>query len=121
MTQIDFDSEIVFDADKVYVHHWPMDSPKWTSEVQEKLDLDLNKNEKKKKILIDKNVVKINDYVFENIKKIGVTIPFFKKETTMIFEGNFDQNFGHIHITTREPNYLEIFNHLMTWKENLSI
>ena len=118
MTQMD--SEIIFNADKVYVHHWPQDSPKWPSNVQEKIDSDLNKNKNRKNIRIKNSRVKIDNYVFENLKKIGVTIPFYKKETTIIFEGKFDQYFGHIHITSRAPDYLQIFNNLMNWKDNLS-
>ena len=119
MTNTNFDSEIIFNAEKVYVHHWPLDAPKWTSITEKKIDADLNKNKKKKNIMIQNNLVKIDNYVFNDLKKIGVTIPFFKKETTMIFEARFNENYGHVHITTREPDYLRIFNNLMAWKEGL--
>ena len=110
------DDSIVFFADKIHVHRWPMDSPQWSNTTSEKVDLDLNKNKEKKKIVIQNQEIKINDYNFDRIKKVGVTVPLFKKRTTMVFEGHFDNVDAHVHITTSE-NYLEIFNQLMAWKD----
>lgn len=110
---------LVFLADKIYVHHWPLNTAKWSSEIQEKVNFDLHKNKDKKKIQIKNKQIKINDYLFDHIQKIGVTIPLFKKETTMVFEGKFEDYFAHIHITSKEKNHLEIFNNLMSWKATL--
>ena len=93
-----------------------MNSPTWSTDFQEKIDLDLNKNIDEKKIIIFKKAVKINDYEFLKIKKIGITVPLFKKETTMVFEGHFSDLDAHIHITTQSKEYLKIFNTLMEWK-----
>lgn len=96
-----------------------MDSPEWSMSVKEEIDLHLNKNKEKKKIRIKENTIQIDNYSFDEIKKIGVTVPFFKKETTMIFEGRIMKLYAHIHITTRAKNYLEIFNSLMNWKNRV--
>ena len=113
------ESEINFLAEKIHVHRWPMNSPAWSSSFKQEIDLHLNKNKEKKKIRIQGNMIQINNYSFENIKKIGITVPFFKKEATMIFEGRVMDLYAHTHITTRAKNYLEIFNRLMNWKNRL--
>lgn len=112
------ESEINFQADKVYVHRWPMDSQHWSPSFTEEIDA-LNKDKEKKSIRIKETLVQINNYNFEEIKKIGVTVPLFKKETTMVFEGKIQDFYAHVHITTMAKNYLEIFNALMSWKDNL--
>jgi len=116
LTKNNLESKIIFSADKVHVHHWPLNFPAWSISTKKKVDLDLNKNKEKKKIMIDDLQIRINDYVFDKIKKVGVTIPLFKKETTMVFEGHFADVYAHIHITAKSQNYLEIFNKLMLWK-----
>jgi len=110
------ESKIFFSADKVHVHHWPLNSPVWSKSVKEKIDLDLNKNSEKKKIMINDMQIRINNYEIDKIKKVGVTVPMFKKETTMVFEGHLADFDAHIHITTKSSNYLEIFNKLMLWE-----
>ena len=107
---------IKFLAEKVYVHYWPLDSPKWDELVTSQVDKVINKNKEKKQILIKNNVVSINNYEFHDLKKIGITIPLFKKECTLVFEGTFNGLFAHVHITTKDKNYLEIFNKLMHWR-----
>ena len=109
---------IIFLADKIYVHHWPLDTPKWSTEIQEKVNSDLH-NKDKKQIQIKDKQIKINDYLFSHLQKIGITVPLFKKETTMVFEGKFEDYYAHIHITSRDKNYLELFNNLMSWKNTL--
>ena len=116
LTKNNLESKIIFSADKLHVHHWPQDSPIWSKSTQLKVDLELNKNAEKKQILIKDQFIRINDYEFDKIKKVGVTVPLFKKETTMVFEGHFADVYAHIHITTKSQNYLEIFNKLMLWK-----
>jgi len=103
-------------AEKVHVHYWPPDTPKWSESITRKVDQDLNKNKEKKRIIIKKEIILIDNYEFKPIKKIGLTVPFFKKESTVIFEGKFREFHAHVHITTREENYLEIFNKLVQWR-----
>lgn len=79
----------------------------------------LNKNLEKKKIAIKGEKIIINEFEFKRIKKVGVTIPLFKKETTMVFEGKFGDFFSHVHITTQSNDYLELFNKIMIWKNKI--
>ena len=118
MEKNNLESQIVFSAHKVHVHHWPLNSTDWSTSTKEKVDLDLNKNNEKKEIMINGLQIKINDYEFSKIKKVGVTVPLFKKETTMVFEGRFVSSDAHVHITTNSQDYLEIFNNLMLWKNS---
>jgi len=118
LEKLNSDSKIEFFADKVYVHHWPQNSPIWPKSVQEKIDLDLNKNNEKKKVMIAAEKIQISDYDFLKIKKVGVTIPLFKKETTLVFEGSFQNLNAHVHITTLASDYLDIFNSLMAHKSH---
>lgn len=109
-------TEIKFLAEKVHVHYWPLNSPKWGDLVTNQIEKNMNKNKEKKQILIKNNVILIDNYTFSNLKKIGITIPLFKKEFTLVFEGSFKELFAHIHITTKDKNYLEIFNKLIYWR-----
>ena len=107
--------EIKFLAEKVHVHHWPLDTPKWSDFINKQVDQDMNKNKEKKQIVITSKTILIDNYEFKAIKKIGLTIPLFKKQSTLVFEGHFEKFDAHIHITTKE-DYLEIFNKLMHWR-----
>ncbi|MBS3925294.1 MAG: hypothetical protein KGZ34_01180 [Nitrosarchaeum sp.] len=109
-------SEINFMADKVHIHHWPLDTQKWPDVIVSQVDKDINKNNTKKQIEIKNEIISIDRYEFKKIKKVGVTIPLFKKQCTLVFEGYFKEVYGHIHVTTKEDNYLEIFNKLMSWR-----
>jgi len=109
--------EIEFSAEKVYIHHWPPETPEWSDFRKDKVDADINTNKEKKQITIKDKSVKINNYRFESVKKIGLTIPQFKRQCTMIFEGRCIEFDAHIHVTTRSENYLEIFNKLMMWRD----
>jgi len=93
-----------------------MNSPTWSMSSQEKIDLDLHKNPEKKKIRIKEKMIWINDYEFSKLNKVGITVPLFKRETTMVFEGHFQGLDAHIHITIISKNFLKIFNRLMDWK-----
>ena len=118
MTNDNPELPITFFAEKIHVHRWPMNSPIWSKFTNEKMDLNINKNLEKKIVTINDRQISIDDYCFEKIKKVGVTVPLFKRQTTMVFEGNFEDLDAHVHVTTRSQNYLEIFNKLMAWKNN---
>jgi hypothetical protein len=109
-------TEIKFLAEKVYVHHWPPDTLKWSDFINQQVDQDLNKNKKKKQIVIKNKSILIDNYEFKALKKIGLNIPLFKKQSTLVFEGIFEKFNAHIHITTKSTYYLEIFNKLMHWR-----
>jgi len=117
LTNKNSESEINFQANKVYVHRWPLNSPHWSQSFTEEIDY-LNKNKEKKSIRIKDTLIQIGNYDFDEIKKVGVTVPLFKKETTMVFEGKIRCFYAHVHITTMAKDYLEIFNALMRWKNS---
>ena len=110
------DAEIRHFSDKVHVHRWPRDSPIWDDSVQKELDESINKNPEKIPIVIKKKTIIIGNVEFYSLKKIGITVPFFKKECTMIFEAQFGSLFAHVHVTIKSENYVDIFNELTVWK-----
>ncbi|MGY5143642.1 MAG: hypothetical protein ACW9XH_04090 [Candidatus Nitrosopumilus sp. bin_32a] len=109
------DFELDYFADKVHVHRWPQDSPLWNDFIRNQFDEFINKNPQKKQIAIRDNYLKIENFEFHSLKKIGVSVPFFKDECTMILEAQYGELFAHVHITTKSENYLEIFNKLALW------
>ena len=109
-----------FFADKVFVHHWPKNSPPWSDSFQEKLDVSLNKNSAQKKIIVNSNSINIENFEFTCLKKIGISVPFFKKECRMIFEAQFEKVFAHVHITIKSNNFVDIFNELISWKKKFN-
>ena len=109
--------KIQFHAEKVYFHHWPPETPKWTDSRIDRVSQDINSNKNKKQVKIDGQVIQIDDYVFDQVKKIGLTIPQVKRQSTMIFEGRCVEFYAHVHVTTRSKDYLEIFYHLMKWRD----
>jgi hypothetical protein len=113
------DFEISYLADKVHVHRWPHDTPLWDDSTKKRLDDVINKNPQKKQILVMDESVRIENITFDSLKKIGISVPFFKDECTMILEGIFGDFSAHIHITTRSDNFLEIFNRLISWRKNI--
>ncbi len=112
--------EIEYFAEKVHVHRWPHDTPLWNYSVKKQLDVMINKNPQKKQIMIKEESVQIENIAFVSLKKIGISVPFFKDECTMIFEARFGNLFAHVHITTRSDDFLEIFNRLISWRKNIS-
>lgn len=114
------DFEIKYFADKVHVHRWPQESPVWDDYVKKQLDEQINKNPRKKQITVRDNYLKIENFEFGSLKKIGVSVPFFKEECTMILEVGFGELMAHAHITTKSGDYLEVFNKLTSWSKSFS-
>ncbi len=110
------DVNIDFLAHKVFLHHWPHDTPKWADSTTQQIEQNINKNKNKKSISITNEIIKIENYPFTLIKKVGLTIPMFQKQATLIFGGHCKDFDAHVHITTKEDNYLEIFNQLASWR-----
>lgn len=114
-------SSIVYLAEKVHVHKWPQDTQIWDNLTQTSIDNSINKKIGNRQITIDNDTVQIENFEFHSLKKIGVSIPFFKDECTVIFEAQFDKFFAHVHITKKSGNFLELFNQLMSWKNNFLV
>ena len=96
-----------------------MDSPIWSDSIKKELDDSINKNPDKKKVTIDDDTIQIENFRFTSLKKIGITVPFFKKECTLIFEAQFETLFAHVHVTIKSENYVEIFTELTLWKNRV--
>ncbi len=114
-------SEIKYLSEKVHVHKWPQNTQIWDDFTQKQIDSTINKKTDKKQITIADDVVNIENIEFHFLKKIGVSIPFFKDECTLIFEAQFGELFAHVHITKKSGNFLELFNQLMCWKNNVFV
>ena len=110
------DSKIEYLSDKIHVHRWPKDSPIWDDSTQKELDDSINKNPEKKQVTIKEKIIQIENFEFTSLRKIGVSVPFFKEECTLIFEAQFGKLSAHVHITIKSKNYVDIFNQLVSWK-----
>ena len=93
-----------------------MNSPVWSDSVKKELDDSINKNPDKKKVTIDDDTIQIENFRFTSLKKIGITVPFFKKECTLIFEAQFESLLAHVHVTIKSENYVDVFTELTLWK-----
>jgi len=101
------------------VHRWPQDTPIWDDLTQKQLDDTINKNPKKKQITIREKIIQIENFEFTSLKNIGISVPFFKEECTLIFEAQFGELFAHVHISIKSKNYADVFNQLTSWKKNI--
>lgn len=113
------DSEIRYLCKKIHIHRWPRDSPLWDDSVQKELDDSINKNPAKKQVTIKEDIIQIENFKFTSLKKIGITVPFFKKECTLIFEAQFGNLFAHVHVTVQSENYVDVFTQLTEWKNRV--
>lgn len=100
------------------MHRWPQDSPVWDDFTQKQIVDSINKNPEKKQVTIKEKIIQIEDFEFTSLKNIGISVPFFKEECTLIFEAQFDKLFAHVHITIKSENYVDVFNELISWKKN---
>ena len=109
--------EIRYCASKIFIHRWPHDTPQWSEDTRRHIEQAVNKNPRDKQVTVRADTIQIEDMVFTALKKVGVSVPFFKKECTMIFECRFGEYYAHIHITTRSPDYMDVFNRLVAWRD----
>ncbi len=112
------DSQIKYLSDKIHVHRWPQDSPVWDDLTQKQLDDSINKNSKKKQVTIKEKIIQIENFEFTSLTNIGISVPFFKEECTLIFEAQFRKLFAHVHISIKSKNYVDVFNELIIWRQN---
>ncbi len=109
-------SDFGFAAHKVHVHRWPPDAPEWTRGRKDEV-ASYNKSAEPKAVSVCGTSLQVGSYRFESIRKIGITVPPFKRQCTVIFEGRCEEFHAHVHITTRSGDYLQTFNRLMAWRE----
>jgi len=112
-------SEIKYLSEKIHVHRWPQDTPEWDSLTQKQIVDSINKNPGKKQVTIKEKIIQIENFEFSFLRKIGISVPFFKEECTLIFEAQFGKLFAHVHITIKSKNYLDIFNELTSWRQRV--
>jgi len=110
--------EIKYLSEKIHVHRWPQDSPVWDDSTQKQINDSINKNTEKKQITIKEKTIQIENFEFTSLKNIGISVPFFKEECTLIFEAQFGELFAHVHITIKSENYVDVFSELTSWKKN---
>ncbi len=106
-----------FVAQNVHVHHYPEDAPKWSEGTKKQIDENLNNNREEKIIVISGKTLKINDYEFSGIKKVGISIPLFKKKCAMVFGARCQDFDAHVHVTTKGDDFIENFIKLLRWRE----
>ncbi len=111
--------EIKYLSDKVHVQRWPQDSQIWDDSTQKQIDNSINKNSNKKQVIVKEKTIQIENFEFVSLKNIGITVPFFKKECTLIFEAQFCKLYAHVHITIKSENYADVFNQLTLWKNRV--
>ena len=109
--------KVKFLADKVFVHRWPHDTPLWGNDTKQRLDSSINKKTEKKHVIVTGKTIKIEDFEFNSLKKLGISVPFFKDECRMIFESQFGELYAHVHVTMKKGDFLDVFNQLMAWKQ----
>ena len=113
--------EIKYFADKIFVHRWPHDPPLWGETTKNVIDESINKNSKPKQVIVSGKTIKIENIEFTSLKKIGISVPFFKDECRMIFEAKFGDFFAHVHITMKnDDDFLDVFNRLILWRRKES-
>lgn len=108
---------VSFLASRVFVHHWPPDAPKWDRHTERQVEEKINSGGKEKRVTLDGGSVQIDGYRFEGVSKVGVTVPMFKKEARMVFEGHNERFDAHVHVTAGGKDYLEIFNKMIAWRD----
>ena len=100
------------------MHRWPQDSPEWDDFTQKQIVDSINKNTEKKQVIIREKIIQIENFEFHSLKQIGISVPFFKEECTLIFEAQFGKLYAHVHISVKSENYVDVFNELTSWKKN---
>ena len=105
-----------FLAHKVHIHRWPPDTPRWSPARKTEI-ADFNGGGAPKKVSVKGRTLRVAGYEFDSIRKVGITVPMFKRESTVIFEGRCEEFYAHVHITTRSADYIDTFNSLIKWRE----
>ena len=62
------ETQISYLAEKVFIHHWPKDSPSWDESLQKKFDEHINKNSNSKKIIVNSESVLIENFLITNLE-----------------------------------------------------
>ncbi len=109
--------EVSFSASRVFVHRWPRDGPGWDGRASAMAE-ELNGAGEKRVTLGDRAVL-ISGHRFDCIRKVGVSVPMFRKEARMIFEGRSGESGVHVHVTAGGADYLEVLGCMSEWRDGL--
>lgn len=105
-----------FVATKVFVHRWPHDTPEWGSKFKALIDSDVNTNNGTRNVELRDGAVVISGHKFDSLKNVGVSVPFFKKECRVMFEGVTTGMYAHAHLYVKNPDaYLAAFDTITCW------
>lgn len=104
-----------FTAHKVHMHRWPPDTPEWSRARRDEI-ASYNQDREPKSVYVSGKSLRVGPYRFGSIRKIGITVPPFKRQCTVIFEGRCEEFHAHVHITTKSGDYVESFNSLTEWR-----
>lgn len=110
---------ISYMADRVFIHRWPHDTPEWDGAARSRIE-HIIKKPGKKAVTARGKTVTIEGVEFSSLKKLGVSVPFFKRDCRMIFESQFGGLYAHVHVITSGDDYLEVFGRLARWERRLS-
>ena len=104
-----------FVAHKVHIHRWPPDAPEWSPQRRREIGA-ANSGRGPRRVSVAGATLRVGGYLFGSIRRIGITVPLFKRQCTVIFEGRCEEFHAHVHITTKSSDYLETFNSLTRWR-----
>ncbi|MDA7959133.1 MAG: hypothetical protein MPJ08_00175 [Nitrosopumilus sp.] len=104
---------IEFYSDRVHAHALPGGAP-WGEAAA--ASISGANSPGRKRVRIDGRSVTVGDLAFGPVSRVGVTVPLFKRECTMVFEGHFGGGSAHVHITARS-NYRDVFAALTSWRD----
>lgn len=107
--------DIRYTADKVFLHHWPKDTPAWQDGLASRIDSEINKNPDGKQITISGKTVRIGGYEFSEIRNVGISVPMFKAQCRLIFEGRCGEFHAHAHVTTGY-DHISVCGRLSAWR-----
>ena len=72
------ESQISYFSEKVFIHHWPKDSPLWGEPLQKKFDECINKNSNSKKLLLILKLFQLKIFLLQILKKLVYLYLFLK-------------------------------------------
>lgn len=107
-----------FVAHKVHIHRWPADTPRWSGRRTGEIGL-ANADRKPRDVEVRDTTVRVGAYTFDSLCKVGITVPLFKRECTVIFEGRCEEFYAHVHVTTRSADYADTFDRLTRWRRDV--
>lgn len=105
---------VSFVARKAYVHRWPHDTPEWDAQARAVAG---SLNSGPCGVTASGGSVTVGGTEFRSLGKVGISVPFFKRECRMIFEAQFGRFHAHVHLTAGPDGHAGIFARLLEWRD----